>query len=301
MAEFDREYARLVHRIYHHGAPKPSRQAGAATRSLTGAQIRAPVGALVDGRIVGFPALRCKRVAYLEVFTELAWFLRGSTSAAELDASGCRIWNADAAAAASRDPDLPAGELGPIYGHQWRMLPGHDQVAEAVALLATDPFSRRILVSAWNVADIPKMALPPCHYAFQFVCRAAAGGGVVVDCVVSMRSTDVGLGLPFNFVSYAMLTVLVCSSAGEACQHARKYAPGEVVVNMADCHIYEDHADALMRAVLYPVSALENIQLDVAGLTVERFTAMSRADLKGMFRPHYPVSRPPPLRLKLHA
>ena len=251
MATFDEAYERLVADIVTRGVLKPSRQKGSHTRSIVAGCLRVPIGQMGDGPdgtvvITGFPSLRCKRLMMVTVFHELAWFLRGSTSARELAAVGCHIWDDDAAKAKERGLDLPEDELGLIYGYQWRGLPSGDQITRALETLVADPFGRRNLVVSWNVDDLSEMALPPCHYAFQFVCTPGPEE-IIVSCVVTMRSTDVGLGLPFNVVSYAMLTILMCV---EASARARtRYMPGEVVVNMADCHLYDSHMGPLTEAI----------------------------------------------------
>lgn len=283
--EFDYRYAVLVQQLLDQGGRKPSRQ-GVDTFSCTAAQIRVGLGRFVRSprperggekskadtnagagddaedeteadettvQVRDFPTMHSKRVALSPVLEELAWFLRGETNAKELAARGCHIWDADAAKAADRGFDYPEGELGPIYGRQWRGW-GGDQIRKAVEALARNPFDRGNVVSAWNAGEIGEMVLRPCHYAFQFVCRRKPSPSMrekrpVVDCVVNMRSTDVGLGLPFNVTSYALLTVLcVCEAA-----HMRGVPPadafelGELVVNMADCHIYAPHIEALSR------------------------------------------------------
>lgn len=315
MATFDEQYEALVRRVAREGAAKPSRQAGARTRSLTGATIRVPIGERHDPEpaspagwveIRGFPALRCKRLALGQVFAELAWFLRGSTSAAELAARGCHIWDADARRAAARGLDLPAGELGPIYGYQWRRRPSGDQLAQAVAALAEDPFGRRNLVVSWNADDLPGMVLPPCHYAFQFVCEPAPGPDLAEDvrvhCVVTMRSTDVGLGLPFNVASYAMLTALACLEA-EA-RGARRYAPGDVIVNMADCHVYESHLAPLQAAVAAAAGAPPRactVRLP-RGTRLDEFARWGAPRLSEFIKNavRYAGPRPPAVPLELH-
>lgn len=264
---FSDEYNALVTLLIVRGRKKPSRQVGSSTRSLTGMQIRAPVGTRIvneDGSIEvrGFPYLACKSLALKQVFLELAWFLRGSTNANELHALGCKIWDDDAAKAKERGHNYPPGELGPVYGYQWRKRPDCDQLQNAIELLVSDPYSRRNLVVSWQCDSLKDMVLPPCHFAFQFVCQPRFHrdgredlSSVDVDCVVTMRSTDVGLGLPFNMASYAMLTILVCIDAERLALRRPigdlplSYVPGEVVIIMSDCHIYESHVAALGAAV----------------------------------------------------
>lgn len=288
--DFDRAYARLILDIARTGREKPTRQQvstadgsdGLTTLSLTGAQIRVPIGDLLargDQIVVeNFPNLMSKKIPLPSVFAELAWFLEGKTNSKDLEAKGCKIWKDDAAKAAERG--FEPGDLGPIYGYQWRRRPGGDQIERAIASLHSDPFSRRILVSSWDADRIRDMALPPCHYAFQFLCAPTAlfsaectTSGTVVDCVVNMRSTDVGLGLPFNVLSYAMLTILCLLEAEdrgreESCGGAWKvYQPGEIVVNMGDCHIYKPHLDPLVelakRVLEAPVTQKSRFDLTI--------------------------------------
>lgn len=223
------EYLHLVRQLLARGDEKPTRQGGKVL-SVFGGSVRFPAGNLTveesgDLTIRGAAAVQCKRVAARVASAELAWMLRGETNVASLQKEGVHIWDADAERAGS-------DELGPIYGHQWaKQLPG---VIEGIR---KDPYSRRHVVNAWNVDDIPKMALPPCHFAFQFVCREAFFGQKILDCMVTMRSADVGLGLPFNMFNYSLLLILVAHDVGRV--------PGEVVINMADAHIYEEHVSAL--------------------------------------------------------
>lgn len=262
---FDDAWLRLIATVAEHGCRKPSRQVGCETISRTGESIRVPIGSWAcrpGGALAveDFPTLTCKALAYRSLAEELAWFLRGDTNAERLAAEGCPIWLADAAKAGERGFDYPPGDLGPIYGKQWRNCKGVDQIAALVEGLAARPYDRGHLVTAWNVVDLPAMVLRPCHFAWQLVCTPCdptdPAGRRRIDCVVSMRSTDVGLGLPFNVASYALLTVLVACSAAK-----RLGAPvgdlfqlGEVVVQMADCHIYAPHLAAL-RALGAPPEA----------------------------------------------
>lgn len=252
--DFDGEYTALLRKILESGenAIKPSRQIDPATGkkswtfSLTAQQIRIKLPAPEDqgDEIVypNFPKLFFKHLPLEQVAKELAWFLRGGTNSLDLEARGCSIWKADADKATFRGHELPPGELGPIYGWQWRKHPGYDQIDRAIETLTSNPFARDNVVSAWDVERLGEMVLKPCHYSFQFVCRKS-GDTILVDCVVTMRSTDVGLGLPFNVASYALLTILCALEASEITETA--YHPGELIVNMADCHVYGNHVEYL--------------------------------------------------------
>jgi thymidylate synthase len=174
----------------------------------------------------GFPLLTTKKVHTKSVIHELLWFLQGSTNVDYLRANGVTIWDEWADA---------QGELGPVYGYQWRSWPtpsgGHvDQIGQVVAQLRANPDSRRLLVSAWNVADIPRMALAPCHALFQFY--VAEGR---LSCQLYQRSADVFLGVPFNIASYALLTLMVAQVAG--------LKAGEFVHTLGDAHLYMNHLE----------------------------------------------------------
>jgi len=211
-------YEQLLHHVLHHGAPKRDRT-GVGTRSVFGWQMRFDLAC-------GFPLVTTKQVHFKSVALELLWFLRGDSNVRWLQERGVRIWNEWAG---------PDGELGPVYGVQWRSWPtpggGHiDQIAEVVRLIRHEPDSRRMLVSAWNVADLPRMALMPCHALFQFY---VAGGKL--SCHLYQRSADIFLGLPFNIASYALLTHLL---AQQCDLHV-----GDFVWSGGDCHLYNNHVE----------------------------------------------------------
>jgi thymidylate synthase len=213
-----RPYLELMRHVLEHGVRKSDRT-GTGTLSVFGWQMRF---ALSDG----FPLVTTKKLHLKSIVHELLWFLSGSTNVAPLQARGVSIWNEWA------DAD---GELGPVYGHQWRSWPtpdgGHvDQIAELMQRLRTDPDSRRLIVSAWNVAEIPDMALAPCHALFQFY---VADGRL--SCQLYQRSADVFLGVPFNIASYALLTEMVAHQAG--------LLPGDFVWTGGDCHLYLNHLE----------------------------------------------------------
>jgi thymidylate synthase len=176
----------------------------------------------------GFPAVTTKKLHFKSIVHELLWFLRGSTNTAYLRENGVTIWDAWADS---------HGELGPIYGYQWRSWPtpdgGHvDQVADVIRRIREDPMSRRLLISAWNVGQIEQMALPPCHTLFQF---HVTGGRL--SCQLYQRSADLFLGVPFNIASYALLTSMVARVTG--------LEPGTFVHTLGDAHIYLNHLDAV--------------------------------------------------------
>ncbi|MFZ4895777.1 thymidylate synthase [Plantibacter sp. Mn2098] len=212
-------YEDLLRDTLEHGAVKADRT-GTGTRSVFGRQLRFDLSE-------GFPLITTKRVHWKSIAYELLWFLRGDGNATWLQEHGVSIWDEWA------DPET--GDLGPVYGVQWRSWPtpdgGHiDQISQILQQLRTDPDSRRILVSAWNVADIPNMALAPCHALFQFY---VADGKL--SCQLYQRSADLFLGVPFNIASYALLTHLVAAEVG--------LDVGDFVWTGGDCHIYENHIE----------------------------------------------------------
>ncbi len=214
----DAQYASLLRDALENGTKKADRT-GTGTRSVFGRQLRFDLAA-------GFPLVTTKRVHFASIAYELLWFLRGDSNVTWLQEKGVRIWNEWA------DED---GELGPIYGVQWRSWPTPggdtiDQISQVLDTLRTDPDSRRMIVSAWNVADLPNMALAPCHALFQFY---VADGKL--SCQLYQRSADLFLGVPFNIASYALLTQLVAEQAG--------LELGEFVWTGGDCHIYDNHVE----------------------------------------------------------
>jgi len=210
------------------GAPTRPSRTGINTRSVFNRCIRFN---LTDARGPVLPLLTTKSVNWKSVYYELIWFLQGSTNTKYLDENGVKIWagNSSREYLDSRGlKDYEVGDVGPIYGAQWRNWNGVDQLAQVIDTIKKDPWDRRMIVSAWNVSDIPKMCLPPCHYSFQFYVD-----GKRLNCLVNMRSADVALGVPFNIASYAFLTHIVAFLTG--------LIAGELSINMADCHIYENH------------------------------------------------------------
>ena len=198
----------------------------------------------------GFPLLTTKKVLFSAVVRELLWFLRGSTNIRDGLTEYTPIWDAWA---------NQEGELGPIYGHQWRHWgaeagdtvsdnKGIDQIAAAIDLVKNNPTSRRIIVSAWNVADIDKMALPPCHALFQFYVQKGR-----LDCQLYQRSADIALGVPFNIASYALLTHMIANECG--------LDAGVFVHTMGDAHIYLNHVDGLRQQLERQPHPLPSIEL----------------------------------------
>jgi thymidylate synthase len=213
-----RQYLDLMQRIIDEGVPKGDRT-GTGTRSIFGHQMRFDLSE-------GFPLVTTKKLHLKSIVYELLWFLRGETNVRYLKEHGVSIWNEWADA---------EGELGPVYGYQWRSWTGRngetiDQISDVVEQIRTNPDSRRLIVSAWNVADVPQMALPPCHLLFQFY---VADGRL--SCQMYQRSADVFLGVPFNIASYALLTMMMAQMTG--------YAPGDFVHTLGDAHLYDNHLE----------------------------------------------------------
>ena len=211
-----RQYHDLLRQILDHGTAKTDRT-GTGTLSIFGPQMRFDLSE-------GFPLVTTKKVHLKSIIYELLWFLRGDTNVAYLHEHGVSIWDEWADA---------QGNLGPVYGHQWRSWPdghgGHiDQISQILHQLRHSPDSRRMVVSAWNVADLPHMALPACHALFQFY---VADGKL--SCQLYQRSADVFLGVPFNIASYALLTLMVAQ--------VTDLAPGEFIWTGGDTHLYSNH------------------------------------------------------------
>jgi len=212
------QYHQLMQHVLNQGVQKSDRT-GTGTLSVFGYQMRFD---LADG----FPMVTTKKLHLKSIIYELLWFLNGSTNNNWLKERGVSIWNEWAA---------PDGELGPIYGYQWRSWPAPngqhiDQISEVVNSIKTNPDSRRLIVSAWNVADIPCMALAPCHAFFQFY---VADGKL--SCQLYQRSADIFLGVPFNIASYALLTHMVAQQCD--------LEPGEFIWTGGDCHLYSNHLE----------------------------------------------------------
>jgi thymidylate synthase len=215
-------YLKLLENIIKVGQNKTSRT-GINTKSLFGEQ-------LIFDLDEGFPLLTTKKVHFKSVVHELLWFIKGDTNIKYLNDNGVTIWDEWA------DEN---GDLGPVYGKQWRDWNGIDQLSDVIKEIKTNPDSRRLVISAWNVADLPKMALHPCHCLIQFNVR-----GNKLDCQLYQRSADIFLGVPFNIASYALLTTLVAREVG--------LVPGEFIHTFGDVHLYENHFEQA------------NIQLDRA-------------------------------------
>ena len=270
MNKLDKQYQELLQDILDNGVEKEDRT-GTGTLSVFGRQIRHKMSD-------GFPLLTTKKMAWKVMVTELLWFLRGDTNIKYLIDNGCNIWNGDAYKAylnksavkhqwerggdvadmemflnvVQNEAESDFGELGPIYGKQWRGWFGYDdnvdpvfvdQIANLIEELKTNPDSRRLMVSAWNVGDLPKMVLPPCHYGFQVFTRKTTreekivnpGKYRAISLMWNQRSVDTFLGLPFNIASYGLLLEILAKEVD--------MIPGELIGNLGDVHLYSNHLD----------------------------------------------------------
>ncbi|XP_065070460.1 thymidylate synthase-like [Rhopilema esculentum] len=236
----EHQYLNLIKHVLSHGKKKNDRT-GTGTISVFGTQMRFSLRE-------NFPLLTTKRVFWRGVAEELLWFIKGSTNAKELSEKGVHIWDANGSKEFLEGRGLghrEEGDLGPVYGFQWRHFgaeysdmhanyknKGIDQLAEVIKLIKNNPDDRRIIMSAWNPVDLPKMALPPCHSFVQFyVCDGE------LSCQMYQRSGDIGLGVPFNIASYSLLTCMIA--------HVCNLKPGDFVHTIGDAHVYANHVDAL--------------------------------------------------------
>ncbi len=257
-----KQYLDLLRHILEHGRPKDDRT-GTGTLSVFGYQARY---ALAEG----FPLLTTKKLHFRSIAYELLWFLKGETNVGYLREHGVTIWDEWADA---------NGDLGPIYGYQWRSWPAPDgrsidQLGRVIEEIRRNPNSRRLLVSAWNVADLPRMALAPCHVLFQFY---------VVDgrlsCQLYQRSADVFLGVPFNIASYALLTLMVAQVTG--------LEPGEFIHTLGDAHLYRNHLEQARLQLTREPRPLPRLRLNPAVHSIDEFRFEDLA-LEG-YDPHPPI------------
>jgi len=276
MSSIEEQYRGLLGSLLHNSNKKADRT-GTGTHSIFGRQIRHDMKQ-------GFPLLTTKKMAVKTMMTELKWFLKGDTNIKYLVDNGCNIWNGDAYKAFKStfspmpgiQSSLPSqdefinkiktdngfaqkwGELGPIYGKQWRLwgtdTVSIDQIQDLISEIRTNPDSRRLMVSAWNVGDLPTMTLPPCHYGFQCYVR----DGKYLSLMWNQRSVDTFLGLPFNIASYAALLCLIAEEVG--------MIPDQLIGNLGDVHLYSNHVDQAMEQIsreIYdlPTVSFKNINI----------------------------------------
>ncbi|HEY6897559.1 MAG TPA: thymidylate synthase [Rhodocyclaceae bacterium] len=260
-----KQYLDLMRHVLEHGHEKSDRT-GTGTRSVFGWQMRFNLAE-------GFPLLTTKKLHTRSIIHELLWFLQGNTNIRYLKDNGVSIWDdwADA-----------NGDLGPVYGHQWRHWPDGkggeiDQISQLIEGLKNNPDSRRHIVSAWNPTDIPRMKLPPCHALFQFY---VAGGKL--SCQLYQRSADIFLGVPFNIASYALFTHMVAQVCG--------YQVGDFVWTGGDCHLYSNHLEQTRLQLSRETRALPTLKInpevrDIFAFRFEDFT------LEG-YEPHPHIAAP---------
>ena len=259
------QYLDLMRRVRHNGIRKEDRT-GTGTYSVFGHQMRFDLAQ-------GFPLVTTKKIHTKSVIHELLWFLKGDTNIAYLNENGVSIWDEWA------DED---GDLGPVYGAQWRSWDAGDgttvdQISNVVDQIKSNPDSRRLIVSAWNVPQIKNMALPPCHCLFQFY---VADG--LLSCQLYQRSADIFLGVPFNIASYALLTLMVAQATG--------LQPGDFVHTLGDAHLYANHIEQADQQLLrdpypLPTMTLNPAVDDIFGFAYDDFT------LDGYrFHPHIPAA-----------
>ena len=259
------QYEDLLRHVYFHGAQKSDRT-GTGTKSVFGHQMRFDLAE-------GFPLVTTKKVHLKSIILELLWFLRGDSNVRWLQERGCTIWDEWAA---------EDGSLGPVYGVQWRSWPtpggGHiDQIQQVIDTLKTNPDSRRILVSAWNVAELDQMALMPCHALFQFY---VANGKL--SCQLYQRSADIFLGVPFNIASYALLTHMVAQQCD--------LQVGDFIWTGGDCHLYNNHLQQVQTQLArapypYPTLHIQRRPASLFDYTLEDFVV---AD----YQHHAPIKAP---------
>lgn len=217
MINIEDEYRGLLSGILHGGVPKQDRT-GTGTKAVFGRMLRHDMA-------LGFPILTTKKIYFEKAVTELLWILSGFTDLKYLNDNGVEYWNSDYKRSGRTD-----GTLGPVYGHQWRNFGGVDQLRNLLSEIKETPYSRRLMVNAWNPIDIPDMVLPPCHYGFQIYINDNK-----MSLMWQQRSADVFLGLPYDIVMYGLLLEMLC--------HETIYKPGQLIASLGDCHLYNNHLD----------------------------------------------------------
>ena len=269
-----KQYLDLMRHVFEHGTPKADRT-GTGTRSVFGWQMRFDLG-------TGFPMLTTKKLHLRSIIHELLWFLQGDTNIRYLKENGVRIWDEWAD---------EHGDLGPVYGHQWRHWKTPDgreidQITQLIEGLKKNPDSRRHIVTAWNPADVDSMALPPCHAFFQLYVAPAAPGDADqrsrLSCQLYQRSADIFLGVPFNIASYALLTLMLAQVCG--------YRPGDFVHTFGDAHLYSNHFDQVQLQLSRDIRPLPSMRInpDVKDILAFRFEDFT---LEG-YDPHPHIAAP---------
>jgi len=236
MNNVQEQYRGLLSSLVHGGKQKNDRT-GVGTRSVFGRILRHDMSA-------GFPLLTTKKIYFNHAVTEILWILQGRSDIGYLNDNGLTYWNADYERSGRTD-----GTLGPVYGVQWRNFNGVDQIRKLIREIKSNPSSRRLMVSAWNAADLNDMALPPCHYGFQVYINDGK-----MDLMWNQRSADVFLGLPYDFAMYGLLLLMLAKGTD--------YTPGQLIVSLGDCHLYNNHIDQAKEQLSRDFRKLPNVSVD---------------------------------------
>lgn len=257
------QYLDLMRKAYTEGDDRVDRT-GTGTRSIFGHQMRFNLSE-------GFPMVTTKKCHLKSIILELLWFLKGSGNVKYLQENGVRIWNEWA------DEN---GDLGPVYGVQWRSWKGadgrtHDQIKEVVKSIKSNPTSRRLLVNAWNVGELDNMALPPCHMMFQFYVSKGK-----LSCQLYQRSADIFLGVPFNIASYSLLTMMMAQVTG--------LEPGEFIHTFGDAHIYKNHFEQVETQLSREPKSLPTMKINPDVKNIDDFSFEDFELLNYEFHPHIP-------------
>ena len=242
MINIEDEYRGLLSSVLHGGVDKQDRT-GTGTKAVFGRMLRHDMAA-------GFPILTTKKVYFEKAVTELLWILMGYTDLAYLNDNGVHYWDADYKRSGRVD-----GTLGPVYGKQWRDFNGVDQLRDLLVGIKEAPYSRRHIVNAWNPADIPDMALPPCHYGFQVYINNGK-----VDLMWQQRSADVFLGLPYDIVMYGLLLQMIAEG--------NNLKPGQLIASLGDCHLYNNHLEQAKEQLTREPKKLPTVDIDF-GLRIQ--------------------------------
>ena len=267
MISIQNEYKALLGGIYNGGKNKDDRT-GTGTKSVFGRTI-------IHDMELGFPMLTSKRVSFNAARTELLWMLHGRTDLKYLEDNGVKYWRPDYERSGRTD-----GTLGPVYGKQWRDFNGVDQLETLVKDISINPNSRRLMVSAWNPAEMPDMVLPPCHYGFQVYINNGK-----MDLIWTQRSVDVFLGLPYDIAIYGLLLEMLAKGAG--------LKPGQLIGQLGDCHLYNNHLDQAKEYLDRPKRVLPKLQLE-SGIYLNEFLYIPEAnEIKLLKYNPYPTIKAP--------
>ena len=268
MNNVQEQYRGLLSSLVHGGRPKEDRT-GVGTRSVFGRILRHDMSA-------GFPLLTTKKIYFKHAVTEILWILQGRSDIGYLNDNGLTYWNADYERSGRTD-----GTLGPVYGVQWRNFNGVDQIRKLIREIKSNPTSRRLMVNAWNAADVDDMALPPCHYGFQIYINDGK-----MDLMWNQRSADVFLGLPYDFAMYGLLLLMLAKGTD--------YTPGQLIVSLGDCHLYNNHIDQAKEQLSRDFRKLPNVSVDWGLDVMEGAGGFLRIPTHNMinisgYEPHPPI------------